>query len=765
MNKKLLLLYLTIFSSLFLSAQNQQQVQNTCGTLVPPQQWDDWLNEKVEEYKKEHMGDKTQAASVKQIPVIVHVIYFNETIGTYPNLDSNQIKSQITILNNDFAGAGLNVGNTPSYFQNNVANTGIQFCPAAKDRQDQPLVPHGIDRISAAANSWQNPSTPTLNLQNYFNTVIIPATIWDPSKYLNIWVSDKPANYPMNAWATYPPGTNLTGLFNGTFGTVTNDGIWVWAQTFGDVGPSVGPGPLAPYDKGRTLTHEVGHWLGLRHIWGDGNCLSDYCYDTPTAKQAHYGCLTSTPPDQCGVGTSPNGQMTMNFMDRTDDACMYMFTNDQSIRMNTALSQSTLRYQLTNFDKCSHGAIASTSAVASFSTTTPQCLNVPFTPFNMSSGYPYPTYIWSASPSASFYPSNTVANPAVTFNNAGTYTLTLVATNSVSSSSASFVISAQNTCAATPFCMDSLRMIKNVDTLKTYRAPTNTVIAACAGTVTGNLVGTNCYKDKEVAQFFPPTTYTGSIANPQVNSVLVLFDTAGTKSAIPSTQVICKIYGGTVGNGPSASQGQVSDSLASIVASTKVKSVGYIGKPGVQPLSGTKMYPYRFDFTTPIQISSPGSGFFVALQIPTSSGDSISIMTDTKNNTAVDSSAWFLNVNNSWKTFKTNRGYKVQMAIIPVITCGPVGIKEESIDLFNANVTVIPNPSNGVFSFVFALPKEQSLSVKIFNAIGEEVETMQLKDILTNVIPVDLSNKPDGIYFTEISNGKQKIAKKIIVSH
>jgi hypothetical protein len=757
MTKKLQLFCLTIFSSVVLNSQTPQQVQNFCGAGATPQQWDTWFNKQVEMYKQNMQASKTQTV-VHVIPVIVHVVYFNESIGTYPNIDSNQIKSQIAILNHDFGGTGLNVGNVPSVFSNLVANTGIQFCLAQKDRQDQPLVPHGIDRVGASANSWQSPSTPTLDLQNYFNTVVIPATIWDPTKYLNIWISDKPTGYPLNGFATYPPASGLIGLFGGNFGTTTNDGIWVWAKTFGNVGTV-----LAPYDQGRTATHELGHWLGLRHIWGDGNCLSDYCNDTPWSKQAHYGCVpVPTPIDVCGVGQSPNGEMPMNFMDRSDDACMYMFTPDQNIRMQTALNQSSLRYQLGTHNKCAPPIAPTSSAVASFTTVPNQCLNAPFLPFNTSSGFPYPTYVWSSSPAAAFAPNTSVANPAITLSNPGFYTLTLVATNSLSSSTATFVVSAQNTCAAVPFCLDSIRMMKNVDSLTSYKAPYSTISGCGTGNSTGYLVGTNCYKDKEFAQFFPPNSYS-STPNPQVNSVIVLFDTAGTKAFNQATQVICKIYGGTVGQGPTSVQGQKSDSLGKIVSTPKVSSVTYIGKQGLAPLTGTKIYPFRFDFASPVIISSPGTGFFAGVEAPaTSPLDSISILSDTKYNSAIDSTAWYLSTNISWKTYRFNRSAKIQLAIIPIITCGPVGIKEESA--FSSNINIMPNPNDGLFSLVFTLPTEQQLSVNIYNSLGQQISSSKLKNVMNNVVNIDLGDKPNGIYMTEITNGSQKVVKKIIVS-
>lgn len=759
MNRKLHLFCLSFLSTILLNAQSPQASPGSCGTGVPSQQWEAWMSEQVEKFKSQQMAGKNSLV-VHEIPVIVHVVYWNEIAPAYPNIDSNQIISQIAVLNADFAGTGLNSSNVPSAFSGLVSNTGIKFCRAAKDRQDVALNPKGIDRISASANSWLSPSTPSLDLQNYFNTVIIPATIWDPTKYFNIWVSDRPPGYTLNGFATYPPGTNLTGLFNGNIGTPTNDGIWVYAQNFGTVGTIT-----APYDKGRTATHETGHWLGLRHIWGDGNCLSDYCDDTPWTKQAHTGCVAvPTPIDQCGVGTSPNGEMPMNFMDKSDDNCMYMFTHDQNIRMQSALSQSSLRYLLGTHNKCTPTTAATSSAVASFTTDANQCLNKAFTPFNTSSGFPYPTYVWSSSPAASFFPNTSVSHPAVTLSNPGSYTLTLVATNSLSSSTATFIVSAQTSCPPQSACLDSLKMIKNTDTLTSYKAPQYS-ITACSGNVRGYMTGTNCYKDKEFAQYFPPNTYSAT-PNPQVNSVIVLFDTNGTKSSNASVQVTCKIYGGSVGQGPSAVQGQKSVSLADIVATTKVSSVGYLGKPYVPPITNTKIYPYRFDFNSPIIVSSPSAGFFAGVVVPNTAPflDSINVFSNTVYNNAIDSSAWFLTSTFTWRTFRYNRNAKIQLAIIPQITCGPVGINDQS-SVLNSNIMVMPNPSNGVFNLIFTLPKEQELTLNIYNSMGQQISSSQLSNVMNNVISLDLSDRPDGVYFTEISNGYEKSIKKVIVSH
>ena len=760
MNKKIQLLCLALCAT-FLSFGQTTPSSHDCGTGAPDAKWDYWFNKQVETFVKNQKSAKPQLVNYV-IPVIVHVIHFGEAIGTFPNIDSNQVKSQILVMNQDFSGNGAGLANVPSAFSNLVANTGIQFCRATKNPVGTTILEPGIDRISAATNGWQSPATPTLNLISYFNSVIIPATIWDPTKYLNIWVSDKPTSQTVKGFATYPGGTGLTGLFGGNIGSPTNDGIWVWGKAFGTTGAAT-----APYDKGRTAVHELGHWLGLRHIWGDGNCLSDYCNDTPTSKQAHYGCVTSTPPDLCGVNQSPNGEMPMNFMDMTDDLCKYMFTHDQNIRIQTAMSQCGNRNLLGSHSLCNLSTLAppASSAIASFNLASNQCLSKAFTPFNTSSGYPNPTYVWSASPAASFSPAATVANPAITVNNPGFYTITLVATNSVSSSSYTMLISATSTCAPFSACLDTLRAIKNIDTLRTYNAPNNTQVLGCQSGFAGFLTGTNCYKDREFAQYFAPSTYT-STSFPQVNSVIVLFDSTGTKASPTgsATQIVCKIYGGTVGGGPGGVIGSKSDSLGKIAATTKTNQVTYIGNPGYV-FSNKRVIPFKFDFPSPVIINA-NSGFFAGVTAPvTSPADSIKIISNTKYNNAVDSSAWFLQFSNNWRTYRYNRNMKIQLAIIPQITCSPiVGIKENQ-SIFASNVNVVPNPNNGVFNLVFTLPEEQTIDITITNSLGQQISREQLGHVANNVLDVDLSTQPNGIYFLSLSNGKERILRKIVINH
>lgn len=760
MNKILNLLIVFIFGSAIISAQNIEK-HNISGTLAPPQQWDEWFNKQVEIFTKNlQTNGKSQIVNYT-IPIIVHVVHFGEAVGTFPNVDSNQIYSQLTVLNNDFAGTGLNIGNVPAVFSNLVANTGIKFCFATKNPNGAALTERGIDRINAQTNAWQNPTTATLNIQNYIENTVKLNSIWDPVRYLNIWISDRPPSSTISSYATYPAGTNLSGLIGGSIGTAVNDGIWIWTKNFGTVGTI-----LAPRDKGRTATQEIGHWLGLRNIWGDGNCLSDYCNDTPWSKQENTGCLTHPVYiDRCGVSQSPNGEMFMNFMDGTDDICKNMFTIGQSIRMQTAMSQCTNRNLLGTHSLCTPFVLPTSSAFASFDVNAIPCLGQAFTPNNTSTGGPQPSFIWSSIPPASFFPSPSVPNPAITFNSAGNYTLTLVATNSLNASTYTLVVNSVTNCSTPTPCIDSLRIIRKTDTLTTYKAPNNSLVLGCQTGFAGFLTGTNCYKDKEFAQFYSSNSFSAT-PFPQVNSVIVLFDSIGTKPSSPNsgTQILCRIYGGAVSTGPGAQLGQQSESLVNIAASTKTNTIKYCGSP-TYTFTTSKIIPYKFNFQAPILINNI-SGFFAAVQTPYfSSSDSIKIFSNTKTYSANDSSSWFLQYNNTWRTFRTFRSAKVQLAIIPQITCSPiVGIKE-NITNFNSNISIMPNPTSGQFNLIFTLPKEEELFIKIYNSIGQQISSEHLQNVSNNLINLDLSNKPSGIYFTEISNGTERVIKKIIVNH
>ncbi len=759
MSKKLQLFFVAILGSVLLNGQTQQLSPDfrLDGTEPPSQQWNNWFNQEVEKFEKNHQANKTTDVAY-HIPVIFHVIHTGEALGTYPNLSVAQVTSQINVLNADFSGTGLNVAGVPQEFANLVSNTSIQFCLATKDPFGVPLAETGIHRVNATASGWASPSA-TASIVNYINNTIKPNHMWDPTKYLNIWVSDKTASLSVLGFATYPAGTSLVGIPN-SGGTAADDGVWIYAKVLGNTG-TLAP----PHDKGRVCTKQVGHWLGLRNIWGDGNCLDDYCTDTPWAKQANTGC----PPypsyvNRCGINQSPNGEMTMNFMDETDDACRYMFTPKQTVRMQTAMSQCNFRNLLGTHNLCSYTQTAA-PAVASFTFADLLCANRQLTPNNTSTGWPAPTYQWNIAPGAGINPAPSVASPMINFPNAGTYTIYMTATNTTNISSYTAVVNVVN-CPAPQLCLDTIRMIKPYDTLATYKSVNSPNVLGCQSGFPGYLTGTNCYGDKEFAQFIPATTYS-AISFPQVNSVIVLFDSIGTKAtlATPGTQVSCILYSGNATTGPNSQFAIKSDSLKKIQGSPKVKFVRFCGSP-TYTVPNTKIIPYKFDFAQPVLLTPNTPGFFAAIQAPyTSPTDSIRIFGNTKTNLSTDSSSWvLLSPSNNWRTMRFGRNAKIQLAIMPQITCRPVvGIRENQTE-FSANITVMPNPNNGQFSLVFTLPKEQDLSVKVYNATGQLISDDRIENVTHNLIEMDLGTKSDGIYFIDISNGSEHVTRKMIIS-
>ncbi len=226
---------------------------------------------------------------VYEIPVIVNVLYKT----TAENISDAQIASQIAVLNADFGGTNTDNSLTPATFTGvKAGNTNIRFVLSQTIRKSTTKTSWTTnDAVKKTASGGLNPTNPTTSL--------------------NLWCCNLSGG--ILGYAQFPGGSSAT------------DGVVIDNNAFGSTGTVT-----APYNKGRTATHEVGHWLNLRHIWGDATCGSDLVGDTPTHNTANYGCPASGHKSTC---TGTPIEMTMNYMDYTDDACMYMFSAGQKTRM------------------------------------------------------------------------------------------------------------------------------------------------------------------------------------------------------------------------------------------------------------------------------------------------------------------------------------------------------------------------------------------------------------------------------------------------
>ncbi len=245
--------------------------------------------------------------AVITIPVVFHVIYANST----QNISDAKILEQLDVLNKDFGRLNADASSTPSAFQGVAVNTQIQFCLAQRDPSGNAT--SGIIRKSTSTSSFSDNDNVKFTSSGGDNA-------WDATKYLNIWVCNL--------------GGGLLGYAQFPGSSASTDGV---VALYSSVGGVSAPGTATPYHLGRTMTHEVGHWLNLRHIWGDANCGSDLVSDTPTQQTSNFGC-PSYPHTTCSNGA--NGDMFMNYMDYTDDACMNMFTAGQASRMTASINTS-----------------------------------------------------------------------------------------------------------------------------------------------------------------------------------------------------------------------------------------------------------------------------------------------------------------------------------------------------------------------------------------------------------------------------------------
>ena len=261
-----------------------------------------------------------------RIPVVVHVIHNGENIGEGANIPEAQILSQLQVLNEDFNRLNADAAQTPPQFSGVAASLNVEFVLAKQDPNGLPT--NGIVRVDGGRAGWAMADNYSLKGLSY----------WPAEQYMNIWVCNLVDNYL--GYAQHPE-SDLPGMENSSTNRLT-DGIVIWHRAFGSV--EHGAFNLDPtFSKGRTATHEIAHFLGLNHIWGDdaGCNGTDYVDDTPNQGGPTRGCPMHPRTDNCGETI-----MFQNFLDYTDDACMNLFTQGQVDRMAIVLENSPRRKTL-----------------------------------------------------------------------------------------------------------------------------------------------------------------------------------------------------------------------------------------------------------------------------------------------------------------------------------------------------------------------------------------------------------------------------------
>ena len=331
---------------------NSEKPQRICATPILNDEYENWVQNIIA--KNQQFANGKTTAVIYTIPVVFHIIHNGQAIGTTRNISQAQVNSQVTVLNNDYrkTNADFNTWVTQPSFIAAAADCEINFCPALVSPTGSVLTEPGIERINTTTKGWTAPPYSGFN-SSYIEQTIKPGSSWDPSKYLNIWVLEM--NDGVLGYAQFPtvpsPLTPTIGDMFNQGGAANTDGVVFDYRYVGTVGSAT-----APYNLGRTASHEIGHWLGLRHPNGDTTCGDDNVSDTPAQSNLSSSCPSTAGAvvaSGCTVSPNPPGRNYQNYMDYTDDACLTMFTSGQKARMQACMANCPRRMSLNTSNVCS----------------------------------------------------------------------------------------------------------------------------------------------------------------------------------------------------------------------------------------------------------------------------------------------------------------------------------------------------------------------------------------------------------------------------
>jgi hypothetical protein len=701
--------------------------------------------------QQKHGGNTTQA--VVTIPVVFHVVYNTSA----QNISDAKCIAQLNQLNLDFARMNSDAGNTPAAFAGLAANTQIQFCLAQRDPSGNATT--GIIHKSTTVTSFSSND-------NVKRTANGGDNAWDATKYLNIWTCNLSGG--LLGYAQFPGGSAST------------DGVVV---LYSSVGSMTSPGTASPYHLGRTTTHEVGHWLNLRHIWGDESACNadDNVSDTPKQKAENYGCPAYPQTTQSGgrCSTADPSSMYMNYMDYTDDACMNMFSSGQAARMQALFISSGARYSIVSSLGCTPPGGGTCNAPTGLSATA----------ITSSSA----TLNWNAVGGASSY------NIQYRIVGTGTWTSATSTTNSKSLSgltaSSAYECQVQTVCAGgTSAFTASLNF--------------STSVASCSvpGSVTaGSITNTGA------------TISWGSVAGAlsyQLNWKLASSGTYTTISGITSTSynltglTSCIAYNYQVRTVCSAGTSAFSNAgtfTTSGCAVTYCTSRGnnttyeYISKVALGSISNTSGNNSGYGNFTALSTSLAGGTSNTITLTPGFAGTSYreywkvyidynknGVFTDAGENVATTNSTTVVSASFTVPATALNGATRMRVQMqynaYPGTSCSvytygevedytvnitgnaqrPMAL-EASTDYFG-NLNLFPNPANEFVNVSFNASSAGIASIRIVDMIGKVMMADQVSVAEgNNLLTIDMARFGNGIYFVELNNASARNVRRLVI--
>lgn len=688
--------------------------ERTCATMEMVSQdeldaFQAWIEPQVQAYLQEQQ----QAGNKKiiyTIPVVVHIIHNStEAIGSGRNLANSRVVSQIDVLNKDYRKTNTDISQVPAMFSGIAADSEVNFCliqnyPTGHPQAGFPMPEPGVDRVDVTTIGLANTTSGYSTAQ--IDGTIKPATSWNPNEVMNIWVVQLQGG--LLGYAQFPNS-----------GAANTDGVAIGYQYFGLNAAA------NPFHLGRTTTHEVGHYLGLRHIWGDANCGNDFVADTPTQQTSTSGCPTHPRPS-----CSNTGDNFQNYMDYTNDACMFMFTTGQKAVMQGVVNPSTGAPRRKTLNAASLTLCSTSTApiLAAFSASATTIIAGQTVTFTNTSGGPNPittntwnfdvTNVGGVTPSTS-----SVASPsAVTYNNPGTFTVSLTVgdgTNTDNETKSAYITVLPQ---GSILCVD-----------ETNYAGTASLIGSGGTGAFGWVSGHNNFDDRGKVDKFPAPQ-----AGQSIQSVTIMF--AKKHAGTPGNTIDVKIWSANGAGG-----------IPGTVLATKTVAISSLN------LTPT---PTVITFATPVTVTGAYyAGITFSANTGNSTQDSVAITTNADGETS-PGTAWELWNDASWHAYSetpASWGLNVAHNITVNMCSGSVGVNENTLA---TGLNIYPNPSKD--KFIVSLPTTQASEIVVYNLVGEVV--FQSINNSSNKITIDLSNQSNGVYFVKIKAGNEIATQKLMLS-
>ncbi len=664
------------------------------------------------------------------INVIVHVIHYGQPVGTYPNITQAQIATQIRVLNEDFNRTNPDAN---TYWGATAAGMtgGIVFKLATIDPAGNILKEAGIHRYNGGQSSYT---------VDQIEANIKPVTSWDPTRYFNVWTV--PGNIRASAsvlyggYAQFPEGSGLNGMQTVASTNAPTDGVVVNVFAFGSnfnangvlLPPAQQNSNVSNFVRGHLMTHEIGHSLGLRHIWGDTNCGDDFCADTPTHKDPNSGwCSPHPKANTCGTAD----EMFENYMDYTSDLCINMFTAGQVARMVTVMDISPRRRTLSasNVSNCPVLSLTRTSGAYPAGVIN----NVYFQSNDgiggaptTNSGYSYvlggtlPTGLSLNADTGAILGTPTTSgiyNFTITLKGAvGVAMLGLVTTDiSCTSSTISYSINIQNTICPTINVLPALSALPNASIGVAY----NQSIAASNGAApyryllfAGLLPVGLTLSSVGVIEGVPTTTQNSSCF------ILVTDNNGCSKLVNYSVVVPCPTI-------------TISDTLPTGFTETPYSAQLQANGSGTNAV-------YRFSKT-------PSSSLPLGLAM-----SNTGLVTGTPINVE----------NGSFSVTATNQFNCVSATTLVSlsITRNPTTSLNNSSNTLENQIKVYPNPNNGDFNIDFGTLRSNYQFIKLYDIHGKLLFS---STITSDLMAISMKNFTNGIYLLEVQTSKGRILKKL----